>query len=296
MATERHRGRRPILLAALAVTAAFVLPLIPRTVHADQAWWEPLGFAGQRVTAVNVVSGQLIVDTESGRFVSTDGGRTFSAAGSGVAEATSPGATVTSGDVVWEIRDGVVLAGRAAGALAPDPGAPSLGATAHLIAAPAALPGVVVAVGTDNHVWRRAASGSWATAFVLLPAGGLSGVPQVTSVAAFTQPLSVAVYLGVDGYGVLLTEDGGDDWIRADPGLPENVLGLAADAPTRALFAATDQGLFVHRLQAFPAPPVYHDSALYLRWLGIGLVAVIATALALLGLRRILPTTTRPGR
>jgi hypothetical protein len=40
----------------------------------------------------------------------------------------------------------------------------------------------------------------------------------VTALAAFTQALSTTVYLGTDGYGVLLTTDGGDDWIRADAG------------------------------------------------------------------------------
>jgi hypothetical protein len=185
-----------------------------------------------------------------------------------------------------------VLTAAAGGQLGPDPGAPFLGASAHLIAAPAALPGVVVAVGSDSHVWRRAPSGRWATAFILLPAGGLSGAPQVTSLAAFTAPITAAVYLGTSGYGVLLTEDGGNDWIRADPGLPENVLGLAADSTAKALYAATDRGLYVHHLQSFPAPPVYHDASLYVRWLGIALVGLLATIGAVVGLRRALARST----
>jgi hypothetical protein len=52
----------------------------------------------------------------------------------------------------------------------------------------------------------------------------------VTALAAFTQALSTTVYLGTDGYGVLLTTDGGDDWIRADAGVPENVLSPFTDA------------------------------------------------------------------
>jgi hypothetical protein len=196
---------------------------------------------------------------------------------------------VVSGGTTWDIRNGTVMSGTATATEHPDPGAPYLGAGAHILAAPAAAPGVVVAVGTDNHVWRRAQSGTWATAFIPLPAGGLSGPPPVTSLAAFTQPLSVVVYMGVDGYGVLLSNDGGDDWIRADPGLPQNVLGLATDPAARALYAATDQGLYVHHLQSFPAPPVYTDSALYLRWLGIAAVALAATLMALLVLRRLLP-------
>jgi hypothetical protein len=138
-------------------------------------------------------------------------------------------------------------------------------------------------------VWRRAPSGQWATSFILLPAGGLSGPPQVTAVAAFTSPVTGAIYMGTDGYGVLLSQDGGDDWIRADPGLPENVLALAADASARALYAATDQGLFVHHLQSFPGPPVYRDTSLYVRWLGSAIVALLAIAGAVVGLRLVLP-------
>lgn len=264
-----------------------MLALPPRA-HAAQAWWQPLAFAGQRVDSVSTAPGRLLVHIAAGYEVSTDGGRTFSPIGAAPTAAT----VLASGGVAWDIRDGVVLTGRSADALHPDPSAPFLGTSAHLIAAPAAAPGVVVAVGSDNHVWRRDPSGRWATSFILLPAGGLSPPPQVTALAAFTTPLSLAVYMGTDGYGVLLTQDGGNDWTRADPGLPENVLGLATDEPARSLYAATDQGLLVHQLQTIPAPPVYHDSALLLRWLGIALVALLASVAAVVSLRLALP---RPG-
>jgi hypothetical protein len=277
MATERCR---PALL--LALLPATVLLALPATAHASAPWWEPLAFAGQRVTAVSASSGGVVVTVASTRYVSEDGGRSFRQV-SGTPALAEPVAWR------WEIRSGTVFAGPHGQTPRADPRAPFLGDSAHLIAAPAALPGVAVAVGSDNHVWRRAASGQWATSFILLPAGGLSGTPQVTAVAAFTQPLSAAVYLATAGYGVLVTEDGGDDWIRADPGLPENVLALATDSSKRALYAATDQGLFVHHLQALPAPPVYHDASLLLRWLGIVLVALAATVAAVLGLRRALP-------
>ncbi len=280
MATERSR-----VLRLLAVLPAALVVALPATAHAAQPWWQPLAFASQRVTSVSVESGRLIVDTGTGEFMSSNGGRSFQRA---IAKGP-PFNPFAQPKTVWEIRNGTVFTGPFNQSLEPDPRAPYLGATAHLIAAPAALPGVAVAVGTDNHVWRRAPSGEWATSFILLPAGGLSATPQVTSLAAFTQPLSAAVYMATDGYGVLISQNGGDDWIRADPGLPEHVLALATDSSARALYAATDQGLFVHHLQAFPAPPVYHDASLYLRWLGIALVALLATAAALLGLRRALP-------
>ncbi|HEY7926682.1 MAG TPA: hypothetical protein VIG86_04575 [Candidatus Dormibacteraeota bacterium] len=286
MATDRARR----VVCVVAALPALLLMAAPTTARAATAWWQPLAYAGVRVSAVSVTRGHLIVDTPNGRFASTDRGATFTA----TTTAPAPSLPVDAGTSFWDIRNGTVMTGTPAVGTGivtehPDPAAPYLGAAAHLLAAPAAAPGVVIAVGTDNHVWRRTAFGSWSTAFIPLPAGGLSGAPQVTSVAAFTEPLSVAVYLGVDGYGVLLSNDGGDDWIRADPGLPENVLGLATDPAAKALYAATDQGLYVHQLQSFPAPPVYADSALYLRWLGIAAVALLATALALLTLRRLLP-------
>ena len=275
------------MLRTVAVLPGLLLLAVPTSARAAAAWWQPLAFAGVRISAVSVAQGKLIVDTPSGRFVSSNNGGTFTA----TTDTPSPPLPVISAGTTWDIRDGTVLTGLGPNPAAehPDPGAPYLGAGAHLLAAPAAVLGAVVAVGSDNHVWRRTPSGSWSTAFIPLPAGGLSGTPRITSLAAFTQPLSTAVYMGVDGYGVLLTQDGGDDWIRADPGLPENVLGLATDPAAKALYAATDRGLYVHHLQSFPAPPVYIDSALYLRWLGIAAVALAATIAALLALRRLLP-------
>jgi hypothetical protein len=283
MATEHRRH----VLRTLAVLPALLLLAAPTSARAATAWWQPLAFASVRISAVSVAQGKLIVDTPSGHFVSSNSGGAFTP----TTVTPSPPLPVLSARTTWDIRDGTVLTGPGPGAAAehPDPGAPYLGAGAHLLAAPAAVPGVVVAVGSDNHVWRRTPSGSWSTAFIPLPAGGLSGTPRVTALAAFTQPLTTAVYMGLDGYGVLLSQDGGDDWIRADPGLPENVLGLAVDPAAKALYAATDRGLYVHHLQSFPAPPVYLDSALYLRWLGIAAVALVATIAALLALRRLLP-------
>jgi hypothetical protein len=291
MATEQRRPRRRRLVLALAAAVPAMLVLsFPRPVLADSAWWQPVAFIGQSVGAVSVVNGTLTVATAAGTVTSTDGGRTFTPTQTMVA-APVP---VSSAGVIWDIRGGTVFTGPDPGPQhlpveQRDPGAPNLGANAHMLAAPAAAPGVVVTAGDDNHVWRRTQSGAWATAFILLPAGGLSGTPRVTALAAFTRSLSAAVYMGTDGYGVLLSQDGGDDWIRADPGLPGNVLGLATDASSQSLYAATDQGLYVHHLQAIPRPPTYADSQLWLRWLGIALVALLATVAALLALRRLTP-------
>ena len=88
---------------------------------------------------------------------------------------------------------------------------------------------------------------------------------------------------------MLISTDGGDDWIRAGPGLPDSVYSLSADSARHAVYAGTSDGLWVHVLQALPAPPAYHDAALVWRWLGIGAVTLVASAAALLGMSRLVP-------
>ena len=124
---------------------------------------------------------------------------------------------------------------------------------------------------------------------MLLPASLVQGVPRVTSVTAFTEPLSEAIYLSTAGYAVLISTDGGDDWIRAGPGLPDSVSSLSADSARHAVYAGTSDGLWVHVLQELPAPPAYQDAALVWRWLGIGAVTLLASIAALLGMLRLAP-------
>jgi len=283
------------ILALAAATACAITALAPRSVAAA-AWWEPGALQGTALTTVVAGGTTLVVRTASGATLrSTDAGATFSRVPGD--PDVRPSARVRSGNDVWAIAAGRVLHAGGGGSLRPDPGSPELGPTARLIAAPAAAPGVVVAVAADNTVWRRGQDGDWARALLLLPAGFPSGVPAITAVTAFTQPLSLTIYLATDGYSVLASTDGGDDWIRAGPGLPDSVRGLVADAATRSLYAATSNGLWVHHLQALPAPPAYHDAALVWRWIGIALVTLAVTALAVLAMRRSLrPASHEPER
>ena len=145
------------------------------------------------------------------------------------------------------------------------------------------------AASTDGTVWRRAQDGDWKQALLLLPASAVQGVPRVTSVTAFTEPLSDAIYLSTDGYAVLISTDGGDDWIRAGAGIPDAVSSLSADSARHAVYAGTSDGLWEHVLQQLPAPPAYQDAALVWRWLGIGAATLIASAAALLGMTRLVP-------
>ena len=147
----------------------------------------------------------------------------------------------------------------------------------------------MVAVSTDGTVWRRGQDGDWKRALLLLPASLVQGVPRITSVTAFTVPLSDAIYLGTDGYADLISTDGGDDWIRAGPGLPNSVYSLSADSGRHAVYAGTSDGLWEHVLQSLPAPPAYQDAALIWRWLGIGAVTLVASAAALLAMVRLVP-------
>jgi hypothetical protein len=286
------RGRRAIrLTAALCVgTVGFVLATAPA--RAADAWWSPVALEGVGVTRVSAVGNTIMVRTATGAtLISTDAGSTFAGA---PADTLFPSpAVVATGAQRWTIRsDGTIghVSNASLGTAAVrDPGSPDLGAGADLIAAPAALPGVVVAVGTNGVVWRRGQDGDWKQALLLLPASLVQGVPQVTSVTAFTEPLSEAIYLSTDGYAVLISTDGGDDWIRAGPGLPDSVSSLSADSSRHAVYAGTPDGLWVHVLQGLPAPPAYQDAALVWRWLGIGAVTLLASVAALLGIVRLAP-------
>src|SRR5580700_3344422 len=284
---RRHRAMR--LTAALSAgIVAFLLGASP--VRASDAWWSPVSLQGIDVTRVSAVGDTIMVRTGSGEtLVSSNSGSTFESAPAGTA--LPPAGVVAIGSQRWEISSGGTIGHVANASIdsapVPDPGSPALGAGADLIAAPAALPGVVVAVGTDGVVWRRGQDGDWKQALLLLPASLVQGVPRVTSVTAFTQPFTGAIYASTSGYSVLISTDGGDDWIRAGPGLPDTVYSLSADPISAkplhgAVYAGTSDGLWEHELQSFPAPPAYHDAQLVWRWIGIGAITLVASIAALL--------------
>ncbi|MFZ0181443.1 MAG: hypothetical protein WAL84_16480 [Candidatus Dormiibacterota bacterium] len=290
-----ERRRRAITPAAAVVVALIALLSVSATARAASAWWNPVALRGVAVTRVSAIGDTITVRTGSGAtLMSMDGGKAFTPAPAGTT--FPPTNVVAIGAERWEIDSGgrVVHVSNVAqrNAPVPDPGSPDLGPGADLIASPAALPGVVVAVSTDGTVWRRGQDGDWKQALLLLPASIVQGVPRITSVSAFTAttpPLSDAIYLGTDGYAVLVSTDGGDDWIRAGPGLPDSVYSLSADSARKAVYAGTSDGLWEHVLQSFPAPPAYKDAALVWRWIGIGAITLVASLAALLGMTRLVP-------
>ncbi len=284
--------RRRVLATMVPAVVALSFVLVGTTAHAASAWWSPVALSGVAITKVFATGDTIMVRTGTGTTLSsTDAGKTFTPV---QADTTfPPTGTAVVGNTEWTIDSthrvthDDDIAGK--GAVSTDSESPDLGAGADLLAAPGALPGVVVAVSTNGTVWRRGQDGDWKQALLLLPQSLVQGVPRVTSVTAFTQPLSDAIYLGTDGYAVLISTDGGDDWIRAGPGLPNSVYALSANSARHAVYAGTSDGLWVHVLQAFPSPPAYQDAALVWRWLGIGAVTLVAAALTLFGLMRVIP-------
>ncbi|MFN2569425.1 MAG: hypothetical protein ABR564_07470 [Candidatus Dormibacteria bacterium] len=275
-----------LILLCLLIQAAQAPPAA-----AAEPWWTPVAFRGQPVTGVGLDhSGGIVVRGPAGSLRSTDGGMSFQPAPHSF---LPPGGTRSAGctigmpcqasqqDAAWRISAGRVVHVSPAGAVTVDPRAPELGRGAELIAAPAVPAGALVVVAENGVVWRRRADGSWSRSLLLLPRSLIGGVPTISSIAAFTLPVTGAVYLGTDGYSVLISNDGGDDWIRAGAGLPDRVLSLASDSTTRSIYAGTDDGLWVHHLQRLPAAPEYQSTDLWGRWLGVLIVDLTASAGAL---------------
>ncbi len=290
MPTRRHVARRARLLVAAPVAVVALAAAAALPAQAAGPWWQLVAFSGQSVSRVAVVQGRITALVGGEAMVQT-------AAGFVAAAAPPPPAPakVTSGSRTWSISpSGEVMVSSRGGAPQRDPGSPELGPGAHLIAAPLAVPGFVVAVSTGGTVWRRDPSGGWAVSLALLPSTLLTGTPAVTSIAGFnTDAVSGVVYIGTAGYGTLLTSDGGDDWVRADPGLPDDVLSLVPDASgdAPAIWAGTSQGLYVHRLQAEPGIPNYSGGSLTGKWLitialGLGVTVLAGLALVLWSRRR----------
>lgn len=288
MASDRRRAG--VAAAAILIAAAALLTL-GSSPAAAAAWWSPVGLRGIDIRWVTAEGDVITVVTASGAAMrSTNKGAHFTA----VAAPVTPQVVVTAGQYTWSIDvSGRILRGTPGGPRLPEAGSPNLGLGAHLLAAPAALPGAVVAVATDGTVWRRAQDGDWRQSLLLLPQSLVQGVPRVTSAAAFTKPVTDSIYIATAGYSVLSSLNGGDDWIRSGPGLPDTVNGLAADNAARSVYAATPDGLWVHRLQALPVPTRYSDQALLWRWLGIGAVTLVASAFAVLLMLRVSSTRRR---
>lgn len=257
---------------------------------AGEPWWVPAGLRGQALSAVAVSGADIEVHTTAGGdLLSSDGGLTFAAVPRDPGAVAGPvaSADVRSGNDEWLIRGGHVLHALSGGTPVLDPGSPDLGAGAHLLAAPVAARGTVLAVSDAGLVWRRAGDGTWGRALLLLPRT-LVGTPQITDLAAFSAspPGSsvVTVYLATDGYSVLATSDGGYSWVRDGPGLPDRVSALAAAPAQSAIFAATDDGLWVHHLRTPPSIPQYAAPDLRVRQMGIAAITVATCAAATAGL------------
>lgn len=165
----------------------------------------------------------------------------------------------------------------------PAPGAPLFDRGTHVMAE--LSDGSILVAEPGGLVWRGAGR-SWAPAFQLLPYGGLRGVPQPTSLAADGDG---SAYLATDGFGTLLTPDGGYSWYRAAPPA-DAISSLATVGPVFGskahgyVVATSGVGLFVHRLQLLPVPPVYSPSGQTAELLGTATVTLVSALLILLAL------------
>ena len=180
MGSDRPR-RRAITLGAAAAVAVFGLLVASAPARAATPWWSPVALRGVAIARVSAIGDTILVRTGAGATLrSTDRGRTFATAPPDLT--FPPPGVVTVGTQAWGIDPSgkVVHAANVAQSTAAvaDPGSPDLGAGADLIASPAALPGVVVAVSTNGTVWRRGQDGDWKQALLLLPASLVQGVPQ----------------------------------------------------------------------------------------------------------------------
>jgi hypothetical protein len=276
--SRRGFGRRRLRGLLLAGALSLLGLLAPAaSARAASPWWQLAAFPGRAVTRVTYAGGRVVAEVGGTAMAQTRGGFTPAAT------PPAPPPRVTVGSTTWSIdAQGRILVSVGGGPARVDAGSPGLGAGAHLIAAPRAAPGVVLAVSTAGVVWSRATSGTWSVSLVLLPRTLITGTPAITSLAAFSQSTqSAVVYLGTAGYGTLLTDDGGSDWTRASPGLPTDVLSLTADPRGEgSIWAGTSGGLYVHHLQALPTIPAYAGGSLTGRWLLTALVCALVAAAA----------------
>jgi hypothetical protein len=227
----------------------------------------------------------VVAATSAGIFWGTLGSplshRIVAGRGADPIELTAP---VAAGQPFWVVaaNGNLLRLGRDGELLLSSQGAPHLGTHPVLVELG---DGVVLAGGRSGLIWGLY-QGGWQPVFQLLPYGGIGGVPDLT---AMISDGPTAAYLATAGFGTLLTPDGGYTWYRAAPAAAD-VQALAtigpvfASRPSGLVVAATPQGLFLHHLQALPAPPTYQGASLKGQILGTAGVTVGAAALAILGL------------
>lgn len=222
--------------------------------------------------------GFLAVGTSQGLFSGRLGSRLSQAAKGGTEAVIGPPHAGLPG---LALVRGRLWVSQGRGGWARAPGAPRFDRDTRALAE--LSDGVVLVAEPGGLVWRGAGR-KWTLAFQLLPSGGLAGVPQATALAA--DGVSSA-YLATDGFGTLLTPDGGYTWYRAAPAA-DSISSLATVGPvfaTRAhglVVAVSSRAVFLHRLQALPAPPAYSPSGQTAELLGTAAVTVISALLAAL--------------
>ena len=220
----------------------------------------------------------LAVATSRGLFSGRLGSRlALVAAGEGRAVIPPPHA----GRAWLALVDGRLWDRSAGGGWARAPGSPRFDRQTQAVAE---LSTGVILVGEPGGLIWRGDRGRWDRALQLLPYGGLGGVPQVTALVADG---ATSAYLGTEGFGTLLTTDAGYTWYRAAPS-DRSISSLATVGPVFAahahgfVVAISAGGVFLHRLQALPAPPIYGPTSQTMELVGTAVVTLLAALLVTL--------------
>lgn len=147
--------------------------------------------------------------------------------------------------------------------------------------------GILLAGDQAGMIYAHYRTG-WNPVFQLLPYGGVAGVPRLTAILGVGPD---AAYVATSGFGTLLTPDAGFTWYRAAPATPDGrVVALAALGPLYAthpsglVAAAAPSGLFLHRLQTLPGPPVYAGASQTAEVVGTAAVTVGASVAVILAM------------
>lgn len=257
---------------------AFADGALLQTRSGGESRW--LSGVGGRPRALALQGGELVVASSKGIFSGRlGGGMRRTVLGSALAVVAPP-----RGRLEWlALVGGRLWVSPSGRRFLPAAGSPRFTATTSLLTELGS--GTALVAEPQGLVWQGTGR-TWQRVFQVLPYGGFGGVPRLTGLVSDG---ASSAYLGTNGFGTLLTPDGGYSWYRASPPDP-HLLGLAvlgpvfARRPSGLVLGLTSETTYGHRLQGLPAPPVYAPRTALFELLGEAAVTVLAAALVLLAL------------
>ncbi len=248
--------KTPTLINVVAV----LLVIIPVTSYAQ---WAPTdGPYGGRVNSLSIDGARALAGTEVGVFVSSDSGRDWTAANTGLTSKAVSSVSIvadSSGDTVF-------FAGVMNGIFRSTDDGKTWSATnvsvegiTSFLAFPADTGGTLILAGTTIGMYLSADMGaSWNTAN-----NGLLERAVTSLTAIPTGSGHVNLYAGTAGGGVFLSTDQAADWTPVDTGWPANIpivaslsssslsgggYSLVAGTNMMGIFLSTDLGSSWHEI------------------------------------------------